>query len=104
MACVQRKAMSEGLAIAGSQSDASSQEPKKGALRDYVNKFGPETVQEMARVVSLEASQLIETQTVALFGDYRLLQEQMQVCVVSPLKFWLGYYRLLLKRYCGWWW
>jgi len=67
----------------GSQSDASSQEPKKGALRDYVNKFGPETVQEMARVVSLEASQLIETQTVALFGDYRLLQEQMQKAVGS---------------------
>jgi hypothetical protein len=68
---------------AGSQGKGGDQEPKTGALRDYVDKFGPETVQEMARVVSVEASQLIETQTVALFGDYRLLQEEMRVNLSS---------------------
>ena len=52
-------------------------------MRDYIEKFGLETVQEMARVVSMEASQLIETQTVGLFGDYRVLQEQMRVSI-SP--------------------
>ena len=52
---------------------------RKGALRDYVDKFSPETVQEMARVVSQEAAQLIDMQTAALFGDYRQLQEQMKV-------------------------
>lgn len=56
---------------------------RKGALRDYVEKFSPETVQEMARVVSQEAAQLIEMQTGALFGDYRQLQEQMKVRVTA---------------------
>lgn len=70
------------------QSDASSsspspdarQRPKRGALRQYVDTFGPDTIQEMARVVSQEAATIIEMQSVALFGDYRLLQEQMEVC------------------------
>lgn len=70
-----------------SQSDASSsntanesqQRPKRGALRQYVDTFGQDTIQEMARVVSQEAATIIEMQSVALFGDYRLLQEQMEV-------------------------
>lgn len=56
--------------------------PRKGALRQYVDSFGPETVQEMARVVSQEATTIIEMQTVALFGDYRVLQEQMEVSLL----------------------
>lgn len=77
---------------AGYQSDTASSNisgggqapPKKGSLKDYVDKFSPETVQEMARIVSQEAAQLIDMQASALFGDYRQLQEQMQVksCVL----------------------
>ena len=74
--------------LAGYQSDTASSnigngseesKAKKGSLRDYVNRFSPETVQEMARVVSQEAAHLIDMQTAALFGDYRELQEQMKV-------------------------
>ena len=53
----------------------------RGALRQYVDSFGQETVQEMARIVSQEAATLIEMQTGALFGNYRALQEQMEVCL-----------------------
>lgn len=81
------------ICYAGYQSDASSStiggsssesQPKKGSLREYVDKFSPETVQEMARVVSQEAAHLIDMQTLALFGDYRQLQEQMKVSTAQP--------------------
>lgn len=75
-------------APAGYQSDTASSSfsgssgqssPKKGSLRDYVEKFSPEAVKEMASLVSVEAAQLISLQMKALFGDYQQLQEQMQV-------------------------
>ena len=87
---------------AGYQSDTASsnisgkgqESPKKGSLKEYVDKFSPETVQEMARIVSQEAAQLIDMQASALFGDYRQLQEQMQVLLLSttakPLTFSLN--------------
>lgn len=79
---------------AGFQSDATSsnmdmggsrESGGKGALRRYIESFGPDTVQEMARVVSQEAATIIDMQSVALFGDYRVLQEQMEVRRQRPL-------------------
>ena len=51
----------------------------KGSLRSYVETFTPETLQEMARILSAEAATLVEMQTTALFGDFKVLQKQMEV-------------------------
>lgn len=84
------------LADAGKMSDTATssegsgsprEQSKKGSLREYVDKFSPEVVQEMARVVSQEAAHLIDMQTLALFGDYRQLQEQMRVRPCLSLTF-----------------
>ena len=67
----------------GNAGPSGQAERPQGKFKQYVNSFGPETAREMARVVSQEAAKLIEMQTVALFGDYRLLQKQMEVCFPS---------------------
>ena len=67
--------------ISGASSSSSSSKPE-GRFKRYVNSFGPDTAREMAKVVSQEAATLIEMQTVALFGDYRQLQKQMEVWII----------------------
>ena len=71
--------------VSGSTGASSSQSSSESTLRKYISSFGPETVKEMARVASQEATTLIEMQTVALFGDYRLLQKEMEVGPKSHL-------------------
>lgn len=67
---------------ATSTSNNDSSQPVGSEFKKYVSSFGPETARDMAKVVSQEASRLIEMQTVALFGDYRLLQREMEVSTV----------------------
>ena len=56
--------------------------PKKaGRLREYIEKFDQTTLLEMSRMLSQESVAIVETQTSALFGDIRKLQEQMQNAV-----------------------
>ena len=56
--------------------------PKKaGRLREYIEKFDQTTLLEMSRMLSTESVAIVETQTSALFGDIRKLQEQMQNAV-----------------------
>ena len=55
--------------------------PKKSRLHQYVEKFDQPTLLEMSRVLSQESVAIVETQTSALFGDIRKLQEQMQKAV-----------------------
>lgn len=56
--------------------------PKKASrLREYIEKFDQTTLLEMSRMLSQESVAIVETQTSALFGDIRKLQEQMQNAV-----------------------
>ncbi|KAK9842873.1 hypothetical protein WJX74_003735 [Apatococcus lobatus] len=56
--------------------------PKKASrLREYIEKFDQSTLLEMSRMLSQESVAIVETQTSALFGDIRKLQEQMQNAV-----------------------
>ena len=71
----QSDAVSDGFRESTSNAGQQSQ----GRLKKYIHSFGSNTAREMARVISQEATTLIEMQTVALFGDYRLLQKEMEV-------------------------
>jgi hypothetical protein len=72
-----------GTASSSSSSSSSSsliQKPKS-ALRQYVETFDQTVLQEMARLVTVEGSALVERQTKALFGDVKQLQQEMQKAV-----------------------
>ena len=56
----------------------SSSVPSSGSLRRYVESFDVSALREMAAIVSLEGAALVERQTLALFGDVKQLQEEMQ--------------------------
>ncbi|GMH35743.1 hypothetical protein BSKO_03611 [Bryopsis sp. KO-2023] len=58
---------------------------KKSPLRKYVESFDEETMKEMARMVSKEGSDLVERQTVGLFGDIKTLQQEMQEAVGTDI-------------------
>ena len=56
-------------------------EKKKPELRKYIESFDKAMMVQMASVVSREGLNVLERQTKALWGDAKLLQEQMQeVC------------------------
>lgn len=52
---------------------------KEGAqsLKDYISDFGPEEVQRMTTVATVEAQMAMEQQVTALFGDLRVLKEKL---------------------------
>jgi len=54
-------------------------EDKEGAdsLKDYIKAFGPEEVQRMTTIASVEAQMAMEQQVTALFGDLRVLKEKL---------------------------
>ena len=62
----------------GEPETASSPGPSSGNLRRYVEAFDVAALREMAAIVSLEGAALVERQTLALFGDVKQLQEEMQ--------------------------
>jgi len=47
------------------------------SLKDYISKFGPQEVQSMTSVASVEAQMAMEAQVTALFGDLRMLKEKL---------------------------
>lgn len=47
------------------------------SLKDYISKFGPQEVQSMTSVASVEAQMAMEAQVTALFGDLRVLKEKL---------------------------
>jgi len=47
------------------------------SLKDYISKFGPQEVQSMTSIASVEAQMAMETQVTALFGDLRVLKEKL---------------------------
>lgn len=55
------------------------EDDKEGAqsLKDYINDFGPEEVQRMTTIASVEAQMAMEQQVTALFGDLRVLKEKL---------------------------
>jgi hypothetical protein len=54
-------------------------EDKEGAdsLKGYISSFGPEEVQRMTTIASVEAQMAMESQVNALFGDLRVLKEKL---------------------------
>jgi len=64
-----------------SSSSSSLTQKPKSALRQYVETFDQTVLQEMARLVTVEGSALIERQTKALFGNVKQLQQEMQKAV-----------------------
>lgn len=54
---------------------------KKSALRQYVESFDQETMVEMAKMISVEGAALVERQITGLFGDLKLLQQELQETV-----------------------
>lgn len=50
-------------------------------LRAYIERFDPQTMAQTARVVSVEGAAVVERQTTALFGDVKLLTQQMQAAL-----------------------
>merc|ERR1712113_1239270 len=52
---------------------------KAGAdsLQDYIKSFGPEEVQRMTTIASVEAQMAMESQVTALFGDMRVLKGKL---------------------------
>ncbi|CAK0857164.1 unnamed protein product [Prorocentrum cordatum] len=47
------------------------------SLQGYINQFGPEEVQRMTTIASVEAQMAMESQVAALFGDLRTLKEKL---------------------------
>lgn len=47
------------------------------SLKDYVSNFGPEEMQRMTSIASVEAHMALESQVLALFGDLRVLKEKL---------------------------
>lgn len=47
------------------------------SLKGYINSFGPEEVQGMWAVTSVEAQMAMESQVTALFGDLRVLKDKL---------------------------
>jgi len=47
------------------------------SLKDYIAGFGPEEVQRMTTIASVEAQKAMESQVIALFGDLRVLKEKL---------------------------
>lgn len=47
------------------------------SLKDYISTFGPEEVQRMTTIASVEAQMAMESQVTALFGDLRVLKEKL---------------------------
>jgi len=47
------------------------------SLKDYVTNFGPEELQQMTAIASVEAQMAMESQVTALFGDLRVLKETL---------------------------
>lgn len=70
-----------GTASSSSSSSSSLIQKPKSALRQYVETFDQTVLQEMARLVTVEGSALVERQTKALFGDVKQLQQEMQKAV-----------------------
>lgn len=66
---------------AGGKSIVPAAPKKTSRLREYIEKFDQSTLLEMSRMLSQESVAIVETQTSALFGDIRKLQEQMQNAV-----------------------
>ncbi len=67
--------------IGGKEMVQAATPTKSGKLREYIEKFDQTTLLEMSRMLSQESVAIVETQTSALFGDIRKLQEQMQSAV-----------------------
>lgn len=55
--------------------------PNPPTLRAYIERFDPQTMAQTARVVSVEGAAVVERQTTALFGDVKLLTQQMQAAL-----------------------
>jgi len=47
------------------------------SLKDYIAGFGPQEVQRMTTIASVEAQMAMESQVTALFGDLRVLKEKL---------------------------
>lgn len=47
------------------------------SLQGYINSFGPDEVQRMTTIASVEAQMAMESQVAALFGDLRTLKEKL---------------------------
>jgi len=47
------------------------------SLKDYISNFGPQEVQRMTMIASVEAQMAMESQVTALFGDLRVLKEKL---------------------------
>jgi len=60
-----------------------SQTSQGGSLRRYVESFDADAMREMAALVSVEGAALVERQTLALFGDVKQLQTEMQTVIGS---------------------
>lgn len=58
---------------------------KEGNLRRYVESFDANAMREMAALVSVEGAALVERQTLALFGDVKQLQTEMQDAIGSNI-------------------
>jgi len=52
-------------------------EASTNSLKGYISDFGPEEVQSMWAVTSVEAQMAMETQVTALFGDLRVLKDKL---------------------------
>lgn len=80
---------SSSSSSSSSSSDASASGATSGqsksALRKYVESFDEDTMKEMARMVSKEGSDLVERQTIGLFGDIKKLQQEMQEAVGTDI-------------------
>lgn len=47
------------------------------SLKDYISNFGPEEVQRVSSIASVEAQMAMELQVTALYGDLRILKEKL---------------------------